>query len=270
MARSGLSMVWPPESGSAPPLVDELIRRVATPAGITLRAPAANEPPVLTLMRTDALLAARAANTPLQIVAPLYSEQVQVLVRTDARWDYVREIRGLRLNIGRADGARARTARALYQQLFGVALPAEQANELDLDGALGALQQRGAPIDAIIVVSDTPIESQLQPAAQRLVRELTIEGRGGAVTTLPAFSVSRRSANERARLSTTTFLVAPGAPPRAHDGLLRTLAIALCRAQPELQKQQSPLLRGFKPNQQPDVGYGYVLPRTPDGSCPAS
>ena len=269
-AAHGLGVAWPPESGSAPPLVDELIRLVATPAGVALRAPAANEPPALTLMRSDALMAARAANTPLQVVAPLYNEQVQVLVRTDARWDYVREIRGLRLNIGRADGARARTARALYQQLFGAALPAAQANELDLDGALNALQQRGSPIDAIVVVSESPIESQLQPAAQRLVRELTIEGRQGAVTQLPGFSVSRRTSTDRARLSTTSYLVAPGTPPRAHDALLRTLAVALCRAQPQLQKQESALLRGFKPNQQPDVGYPYVLPRTPEGTCPVS
>jgi hypothetical protein len=267
---AGLSFAWAPESGSAPPLVDELIRLVAAPAGLTLRAPIANEPPALTLMRTDALLAARAANTPLQVVAPLYTEQVQVLVRTDARWDYVSEIRDLRLNVGRADGARARTARALYQQLFGVPLPAAQANELDLDGALSALQQRGAPIDAIVVVTESPIESQLQPAAQRLVRELTIEGRQGAVASLPAFSVSRRTNNDRPRLSTTTYLVAPGAPPRAHDALLRTLAAALCRAQPQLQQQDSALLRGFKPNQQPDVGYPYVLPRTPEGACPTS
>jgi hypothetical protein len=263
-------MAWPPDSASAGPLVDDLIRLVATPAGVALRAPAANEPPALSLMRTDALLTARAANTPLRIVAPLFNEQVQVLVRTDARWDYVREIRGLRLNIGRADGARARTARALYQQLFGVPLPAAQANELDLDGALHALQQRGGPIDAIVVVSEAPLESQLQPAAQRQVRELTIEGRQGAITSLPGFTVSRRSAAERARLSTTSYLVAPGAPPRPHDALLRTLAVALCRAQPLLQKQDSPLLRGFKPNQQPDVGHPYVLPRTPEGSCPVS
>ena len=269
-AARGLAFAWPPESGSAAPLVDELIRVVATPAGVTLRAPAADEPPALTLMRTDALMAARAANTPLQVVAPLYAEQVQVLVRTDARWDYVREIRDLRLNIGRADGARARTARALYQQLFGVALPAAQANELDLEGALNVLQQRGGPFDAIVVVSESPVESQLQPAAQRLVRELTIEGRQGAVTALPGFAVSRRTANDRARLSTTSYLVAPGAPPRAHDALLRTLAVALCRAVPQLQKQESALLRGFRPNQQPDVGYPYVLPRTPEGSCPAS
>ena len=102
------------------------------------------------------------------------------------------------------------------------------------------------------------------------MRELTIEGRQGAVTSLPGFSVSRRTSTDRARLSTTSYLVAPGTPPRAHDALLRTLAVALCRAQPQLQKQESALLRGFKPNQQPDVGYPYVLPRTPEGSCPLS
>jgi hypothetical protein len=265
----GLAMVWPPDAGAASPLVDELIRRVATPAGIVLRAPAPNEPAALTLMRADALLAARAASTPLQVVAPLYTEQVQVLVRTDARWDYVREIRGLRLNIGRADGARARTARALYQELFGTPLPAEQANELDVDAALNALQQRDGPIDAIVVVSEVPVESQLQPAVQRQVRELTIDSRRmGKVTALPAFSISRRTHNERARLSTTTYLVATGTPPQGHDAPLRALAAALCRAQPQLQQQDSALLRGFRPNQQPDVGYPYVLPRTREGACP--
>jgi hypothetical protein len=262
-------MAWPPDAGAAAPLIDELIRQVAAPAGIVLRAPAANEPPALTLMRTDALLAAHAARTPLQVVAPLYSEQIQVLVRTGARWDFVHEIRGLRLNIGRADGARARTARALYQQLFGVPLPAEQANELELDAALDAMQQRTAPIDALLVVSEVPLESQLLPAVQRQVRELTIDPRRMArLTALPAFSISRRSPDERARLSATTFLVAAGTPPRAHDGLLRALATALCRAQPQLQRQASTLLRGFRPNQQPDVGYAYVLPRTKDGTCP--
>jgi hypothetical protein len=262
-------MAWPPDAGAAAPLIDELIRRVATPAGITLRAPQSNEPAALTLMRTDALQAAHAARTPLQVVGPLYSEQIQVLVRTDARWDFVREIRGLRLNVGRADGARARSARALYQQLFGVPLPAEQANELELDAALEAMQRRDAPIDAIVVVSETPLESQLQPAVQRQVRELSIDSRQmGRLTALPAFSISRRTTDERARLSTTTFLVAPGAPPRAHDALLGALATALCRAQPQLQKEASPLLRGFKANQQPDVGYAYVLPRTREGTCP--
>jgi hypothetical protein len=267
-----LMLALPADAGSALPLVDELIRRVAAPAGIELRTTVGNQAAPLALLRTDALLEARAANAgPLQVVAPLYSEQIQVLVRTDARWDYVREIRGLRLNIGRADSARARTARALYQQLFGTPLPAAQANELDLDAALQALQQRGSPIDAVIVISDAPITSQMQPAPRRQVRELTIAARdASAVAAMPAFSISRRSASDRARLATTTYLVAHGAPPRPHDAALRQLAAALCRAQPALQAQNSSLLRGWRQGQQPDVGgWPYVLPRTPNAACPS-
>jgi hypothetical protein len=269
-APRGLALAVPADAGSAGPMVDELLRRVAAPAGIELRSAAANEAAPLVLMRTDMLLAARAANAaPLQVVAPLYTEQVQVLVRTDARWDYLREIKGMRLNIGRADGARARTARAMYQQLFGIALPPAQVNELDLDAALTALQQRNSPIDAVIVLSDVPIESQMLPAARRQVRELTIDARHqAALTALPGFSISRRTAQDPARLSTTTFLVATGAPPRAHDPALRRLAAALCRAQPTLQSQGSPLLSGLRQGAQPDVGWTYVLPRAPNAGCP--
>jgi hypothetical protein len=267
-----LTLALPADAGSALPLVDELIRRVAAPAGLELRTAAGNEPASLALLRTDALLEARATHgAPLQVVAPLYSEQIQVLVRNDARWDYVREIRGLRLNIGRADGARARTARALYQQLFGTPLPAAQANELELDAALQALQQRGGPIDAVFVISDAPIVSHMQPTLRKQVRELTISARdASAVTAMPAFTISRRTASDRARLATTTYLVAPGAPPRPQDAALRQLAAALCRAQPALQTQNSPLLRGWRQGQQPDVGWPYVLPRTPNAACPSA
>jgi hypothetical protein len=270
-ASRGLTLALPLDAGSAPPLVDELIRRVAAPAGIELRTATGNQPASLALMRTDALLDARAANAaPLQVVAPLYSEQIQVLVRTDARWDYLREIKNLRLNIGRADSARARTARALYQQLFDAPLPPAQANELDLDAALQALQQRGGPIDAVLVVSETPIVAHMQSAQRRQVRELTIDARhASAVTDLPAFSISRRNASDRARLATTTYLVAPGTPPRPYEAALRALAAALCKAQPTLQAQNSPLLRGWRQGQQPDVGWPYVLPRTANAVCPA-
>jgi hypothetical protein len=204
------------------------------------------------------------------VVAPLYTERIQVLVSTDARWDYVHQIKGLRLNIGRAEGARARTVRALYRQLFGVPLPQAQANELDLDVALQQLPQRGSPIDAVVVVSDAPLLPQLQPALRRRVRELTLDPRhAGTVTALPAFSISRRTPNERARLSVATFLVAPGAAPSPNDAALRALAAALCRAQPALQASDSSLLRGWRQGQQPDVGWPYVLARTPNALCPA-
>jgi hypothetical protein len=111
--------------------------------------------------------------------------------------------------------------------------------------------------------------AHMQSAQRRQVRELTIDARqASAVTDLPAFSISRRNASDRARLATTTYLVAPGTPPRPYEAALRALAAALCKAQPTLQAQNSALLRGWRQGQQPDVGWPYVLPRTANAVCP--
>jgi hypothetical protein len=265
-----LTYSLPLDADSAAPMFDALVRDVAVPAGLEVRPAAPGESPLLSLWRTDALLAARGAGTapPLQVLAPLFVEQVQVVVRNDARWDYVREIRGLRLNIGRADGARARTVRTLYQQLFGVPLLAADADEHDLGEALQLLLQRGGPIDAVIAVSESPLLPQLPPNVRRQLRELTIDRVDlSKVTAMPAFSLTRRTLAERPRLSVTTFLVATGAPPRPQDEALRTLVGALCRAQPALQAQQSPLLRGLTQGQQPDVGWPYLLPKPQGQGC---
>jgi hypothetical protein len=248
-----------------------LTREVAAPAGLDLRPAAPGDPPMLALRRTDALLAARGAGAaPLQVVAPLFTEQIQVVVRNDARWDYVREIRGLRLNIGRSNGARANTVRALYQQLFGVPLPAAATDERDVTQALQQLLRRGGPIDAMVVVSESPLLAQLPPDVRRQLRELTIDRVDlSKVTAMPAFSLTRRTPAERPRLSVTTFLVATGAPPRPQDEALHLLAAALCRSQPALQAQQSPLLRGLVQGQQPNVGWPYLLPKQQGQGCPS-
>jgi hypothetical protein len=270
-AVNSLTYALPLEVDSAAPMFEALTRQVAAPAGLDLRPAAPGDPPLLTLQRTDALLSARSGiAAPLQVVAPLFSEQVQVVVRNDARWDYVREIRGLRLNIGRGNGARANTVRALYQQLFSVPLPAADTDERDVAQALQLLLQRGGPIDAMVVVSESPLLAQLPLNVRRQLRELTIDHVDmSKVTALPAFSLTRRTPGERPRLSVTTFLVATGAPPRPQDEALRLLAMALCRAQPALQAQQSPLLRGFAQGEQPDVGWPYLLPRQQGQGCPS-
>ncbi|HEY6356576.1 MAG TPA: hypothetical protein VIY30_18995, partial [Burkholderiaceae bacterium] len=270
-AVNTLTYALPLEADSAAPMFEALTRQVAVPAGLALRPAAAGDSPMLTLRRTDALLAARGAGAaPLQVVAPLFTEQVQVVVRNDARWDYVREIRGLRLNIGRSNGARANTVRALHQQLFGVPLPAAVTDERDVTQALQQLLHRGGPIDAIVLVSESPLLVQLPPDVRRQLRELTIDRVDlSKVTTMPAFSLTRRTPTERPRLSVTTFLVATGAPPRPQDEALRLLAAALCRAQPALQARQSPLLRGLAQGQQPDVGWPYLLPKQQGQGCPS-
>jgi hypothetical protein len=271
VAVKTLTYALPLEADSAAPMFEALTRQIAAPAGLDLRPAAPGDTPLLTLRRTDALLAARGAGAaPLQVVAPLFTEQVQVVVRNDARWDYVREIRGLRLNIGAGNGARANTVRTLYQQLFGVPLPAAATDERDVAQALQQLLRRGGPIDAMVVVSESPLLAQLPSDVRRQLRELTIDRVDlSKVTAMPAFSLTRRTPGERPRLSVTTFLVAAGAPPRPQDDALRQLAAALCRAQPALQAQQSPLLRGLAQGQQPDVGWPYLLPRQQGQGCPS-
>jgi len=266
-----LTLTMPIDDGAAAPIIDQLVRFVAAPAGIPLKVVAANAPATLAVWRRDALAAARAANAqPLRVLAPLFNEQIQIVVRNDAPWDYLHEIKGLRLNIGRTDGARAHTARTLYRQLFGVPLPPEMTDELDEGAAMQQMLRRGGPIDAMIVVSEVPLLSRLPVAARGQLRELPFDANDRRTAgALQSYSPERRTANERARLAVTSFLVC-GAAPHPQENALRALVVALCRAQPSLQAKGSPLLRGFTLGQQPQADWPYVLPRSQGADCPVA
>jgi hypothetical protein len=266
--RQPLTVTLPPEAGSAAQMVDELSRLVAAPAGIPLHlAPA--DTTALAVWRHDALLAARGPNAPpLRVVAPLFNEVIQVIVRVDAPWDYVHQIRSLRLNVGRPEGARARTARVLYRQLFGVPLPAAAINELTEVQALQQLLRRGGPIDAVIVVSGVPVLTQVPAAWRGELRELVLDANDRrVVAALQTYAISR-SPSDRPRLAVMNYLVAPGPAPHSQEATVRALAAALCRAQPTLQARGSALLRGLTQGQQPAVGWPYVVPHASGAACP--
>lgn len=264
-ARRTLAVALSPEAGSAAAMLDDLARSVAVPAGISFTAAGPSDPAALSVLRTDALQAMRASGaTPVRVIAPLFSEHIQVIVRTDAPWDYVHQIKSLRLNVGRADGARGRTARTVYRELFGYPLPAWATNELDEMAALQKLMQRNGPIDAVIVVSESPLLPQLPTEMRRQLRELSfIPGRTSPLQTY----WTSRFAGDKPRPAVTDFLVALGPSAQANEPTLRALATALCRAQPALQARGSPLMRGFTQGEQPPVGLAYVLPRSGNG-CP--
>jgi hypothetical protein len=265
-----LTMALPIDGGAAAPMIDELVRRVAAPAGITLNVIAADAAATLAIWRHDALAAARARSSPqLRLLAPLFTEQIQVIVRNDAPWDYLREIKGLRLNIGR-DGARASTARTLYQQLFGTPLPPTSANDLDEGEALQQMLRRGGTIDAMIVVSQSPLMARLPAAARGQLRELPFDPNDPRTAgALESYRLQRIPERERPRLTVTSFLVT-GPAPHPQEGTLRALAFALCRAQPSLQARGSPLLLGFAPGEQPAAPWPYVLQRDDAAACAAA
>ncbi|HSW23696.1 MAG TPA: TAXI family TRAP transporter solute-binding subunit, partial [Burkholderiaceae bacterium] len=262
-----MTITRPLDDGAAP--IDELVREVAAPAGVALSVVPPQAEATLAIWRHDALLAARGSQSPsLRVLAPLFSEQVQIVVRNDAPWDYLREIKGLRLNIGPAGSARARTARTLYESMFGA--PPERVNELDEAAAVRHLLRRDGPIDAIVVVSELPLLNRLPADARAQLRELPFDANDGRTAgALQVYPLKRRSAGERPRLAVSSFLVT-GASPHPYEDALQTLVVALCRAQPALQAKGSPLLRGFAQGEQPEAGWPYVLPRRADAGCPGT
>jgi hypothetical protein len=264
-----MTITQPLDGGAA--LIDELVRQVAAPAGVALSVVPPHAEATLAVWRHDALLAARGSRSPpMRVLAPLFSEQIQFVVRSDTPWDYAREIKGLRLNIGPPGSARARTARTLYESMFGAPPAPARVNELDEAAALRQLLRRGGPIDAMVVVSELPLLNRLPADARAQVRELTFDANDGRTAgALQVYPLKRRSVGERPRLAVSSFLVT-GAAPHPYEDALQALVVALCRAQPALQARGSLLLRGFAQGEQPEVGWPYVLPGRADGGCPGT
>ncbi len=267
-----LTITRPVEGGSAPWLIDELARRVAAPAGITLRYAAPGAAAPLAVWRHDALVAAREdARGPLRVLAPLYNEQIQVLVRADSRWRWLHQLQGLHLNVGAAGGARAITADTLYRRLYGRALPGWDTDHGDeATGLRRLLGDRS--IDAMLVVAESPVLAAQPPAVRERLRllQVDLQHRSTASVLRSYLGLRARQPNEPPVLAVTSFLVSPTAPSPGIEPALQVLVGALCRARPALQAQASPLLRGIDPRLQPTVGWPYLIPMR-DGStdCPA-
>ena len=262
-AVNSLTYALPLEVDSAAPMFEALTRQVAAPAGLDLRPAAPGDPPLLTLQRTDALLAARSGiAAPLQVVAPLFSEQVQVVVRNDARWDYVREIRRTAAE-HRPRQWRAREHRACAVPAVVQRTAAGRRHGRTRRGAGAAVTAsarrpdrchgRGLGVAAVGAVA----AERAPPAARVDNRPRRHEQGDGPAGVLADPAHAWRTA---AACRSRTFLVATGAPPRPQDEALRLLAMALCRAQPALQAQRSPLLRGFA--QGAATRRGLALPAT--------
>jgi hypothetical protein len=268
-----LTIARPVEGGSAPWLIDELARRVAAPAAITLQYAAPGSAAPLAVWRHDALVATREdGRGPLRVLAPLYNEQIQVLVRADSRWRWLHQLQGLHLNVGVASGARARTADTLYRRLYGRALPGWDTDHSDEVTALRRLLGDRS-IDAMLVVAESPVLATQPPAVRERLRLLQVdpEHRSTASVLRSYLALRGPQPNAPPVLAVTSFLVAPTAASADTDPALRALVAALCRARPALQAQASPLLRGIDPRVQPSVGWPYLIPMR-DGSadCPAS
>jgi len=259
-AALALEVTLPPDSGAARTLIDELARRVAAPAGVGLSVAAPDKSGAATILRADALPAARDSSPPSgpRRLLPVWREQVQVVVNADGRWRFLHQLRGAHLNIGEAAGARAHTANALYRRLFGTPVPSWDIDRRDEGSALRELLRDGSALDAVVVVSDRSALDQVQAAQRAQLRVLAIDPQHPSTTELMrGFALPRDAAGRALVPQVTSYLVMVDAA--SPSPALQALACALVRAQPVLQQQGSALLRGLDPRTSVPAGWESAL-----------
>jgi hypothetical protein len=247
------------EAGSESGLPYDLARAVQADGGAALRIRPASDVlgslsdtstlaphlPRVAIARYEAL---RASNKlPLAIVAPLYTEELSIAVRTDSPLEFIHQIEGRRVNIGPSTDARAVTATALYRRMFDAPVPATEDGSLDARTAMSRLT-RGRTLDAVVLVGTTgsaiPAELRrkikwlrldpLQPASRRALQAF-----------LPA-TLHEGAAPPIATLASVAFLVTSKAAREDDAEALSRFVGSLCRALPGLRRSGDPKWREVK------------------------
>lgn len=264
--------------GTVPALAAELVAAVSSNAGVkatavTALSPVASVAPV-SIVRYDALqdTALRGDSPPIRVIAPLYTEEVYVVVRADSPLQHLHQLRGRRINVGPEGGARALTALALYERMFGKPLPAAQRDRLDAATALQRLAERPS-FDAVVLVQPEPdpLWGSLPPQTRGALRLLSLApnhpaSRRALQAYLPAtlHAQAAPSAAPVPTLAAMAFLVANGNPDAAQREAIVALTRSLCRTLPALKRDGHPKWGEVRPGQQ------FETPWLPETSAAAA
>ena len=265
-ALAPLEIAVESEDRTLPTPVAELLRAVSNTAAkatpVPTLSPATSSAPV-SIVRYDALQATalRGGSTPISVIAPLYTEELYVIVRADSPLRYIHQLRGQRINIGPANGARALTALELYERMFGKPLPAAQRDARDAAAALQRLAARQPTFDAIVLVQPEPSDlwNSLAPETRRELRLLSLDPQHPASqralqeylpATLHERATSSAAASTIPTLASMAFLVVNGTPNTAQREAIVSLARSFCGALPALKRSGHPKWREVRAGQQ--------------------
>jgi hypothetical protein len=230
--------------------------------------------PRVTIARYDALQAARSAPAaarlpPLQVVAPIAVEPLFVVVLADSAVEYLHQLRGLRINTGAPGSSRAQTAEALYQSLFGEALPPHRGREMNEVMALERLGTGG--LDAVLLIGSAAnhLLAQVPAANGRRFRLLAFDpNRADAQKALAPFQLVHAAAGAlgtfpAARTSTLgamSFVVTArpsSADAPAHERAMAALAADLCSGASRALARAGGAARDVDPSRQFEVNWPY-------------
>lgn len=186
---------------------------------------------------------------PLRVVAPLYSEELHFVVRSDSPFETVADIRGARIDVGPVNGGTALSVATLYRLLFDAAVPPDQLSRLGPKQALAKLlTDRSIDVVALLADQPAPLLAKMKPEARRFVRLLKFDRDAASATVQRVYGVSALRATSYPNLldedvpalAVRLYLVAHGQRDEEDAERLRRLAGAYCQELPHLKSAGHP------------------------------
>lgn len=213
------------------------------------------EGPSLAILQADIaqlyLLSAQGGNkeaaawlAPLRVVAPLHSEELHFLVRSDSPYESVQDIRDARINVGPAAGGTAMSVATLYRLLFDAQPAPERLSRLNHEEALAKLlTDRSIDVVALLADQPAPLLANMKPEARRFVRLLRFDREhptAAVVSRVYGTTVLRKSSYPRLldedvpALAVRLYLAVHGKVQGDYARQLHIIAGSYCRELPRL------------------------------------
>src|SRR5262245_58009860 len=113
---------------------------------------------------------------PLRVILPLYNTEIHYIVRADAPWNYLHEIRDARINGGIVGSGAALITHTLYRMMFNGPIPDAQASYLSNEEALVKLIGDKS-VDVVVVAAGqpAPLIANMKPEAQKFIKLLKFD-----------------------------------------------------------------------------------------------
>ena len=113
---------------------------------------------------------------PLRVILPLYNTEIHYIVRADAPYNYIHEIKDARINGGVVGSGAALITHTLYRMMFNGPIPEAKASFLTNEDALVKLIGDKS-VDVVVVAAGqpAPLISNMKPEAQKYIKLLKFD-----------------------------------------------------------------------------------------------
>ena len=210
---------------------------------------------------------------PLRVILPLYNTEIHYIVRADAPYNYLHDIKDARINGGVVGSGAALITHTLYRMMFNGPIPEAKASYLSNEDALVKLIGDKS-VDVVVVAAGqpAPLISNMKPEAQKYIKLLKFDpAHPSSKLPLTVYSQSTISAASYPQLLQQDFTtISVGAFLVTYDfnmggtvNHLAKFAKSLCQNFPTLQEKGHPKWREVN-LKLPDLppGWTYYAPTT--------